>query len=160
MPDLGEIWDVGKQLFTADFWGRIFTRPLEAVRQMPEVAAKSALYAGAATAAIGTGIKVVPVAIRALGALFGAARVATPAVSFAVRHPIATYVAVQNADLPTQIVQAFASRPQIVVAPAPSLPGVQGPPPEPPRTAVTLPPTPRGFLTQPGAVPVQALFGW
>ena len=117
---LGDAIDLGKQLFTTDFWGRIFTRPLEAVRKFPGVAAKSALVAGATVATGGLALKVAPIVGGLFKGLFAAGKAVAPAAGFAVKHPILSYVIASNAELPTEIVRAFASRPVVVQGRAPA----------------------------------------
>jgi len=117
---LGDIYDYGKQLFTTDFWGRIFTRPLEAVRKYPGVAAKSALVAGATVATGGLALKAAPIVAGLFKGLFAAGKAVAPAAGFAVKHPILSYVIASNAELPTEIVRAFASRPVVVQGGAPA----------------------------------------
>lgn len=160
---LGFLWDIGGQLFTRDFWSRVLTRPLEAVRQHPKLALTSGLIAGAAVATGGLALKAAPVVLGAGGALFtGAKAVAAPA-AFAVRHPLLTYLAVSQADLPTEIVRAFGQRqraaPAVTVAAAPvPVPAPTPPPPAPVTRAIPTQQLRRGPVAGQGQW--QALFSW
>lgn len=104
---LGDIWEALPQLVTADFWHRIVTRPFEAVRQMPDVAIKSGLVAGAAVATGGLALKAAPV-------VFGAAKAAAAPATFVARHPVLSYLLVTQSDLPTEVVRTVG---QIYAAP-------------------------------------------
>lgn len=149
------------ELFRPDFWKRIATDPLAAVRRDPELALKSGLYAGAAVATGGLALKagVVGGALRGAAALgrgalgvaglaalpFRAAAAAAPALSFAARHPILTYVLLANAELPSRIAGAF--QVQVAVGGVPS-PVVRRP------GDVALPkPRPRPLLTPRPVIP-------
>ena len=155
---LGFLWDIGGQLFTRDFWGRILTDPLAAVRQHPELAAKSALVAGATVATGGLLLKAAPLVLGAGRALLTGAKVAATPVSFAVRHPVASFLLVTQADLPTEIVRAFGARRQ---APAGTLPAPAPSAPPPATLTRAIPPQHafRGGPVQEGAQ-WQALFAW
>lgn len=132
------------ELFRPRFWRTIATDPLAAVRRDPGLAAKAA--AGAGGAALVTGLAVqtglVGAGLRAAGTLargavglaaapFRVAAAAAPALGFAARHPILTYVLLANAELPSQIAGAF----QVNVTVGGALP-VVGPPGIAPRTAL------------------------
>jgi hypothetical protein len=138
-----DLWGYISELFRPTFWRQIVTRPLAAVRADPELAAKSAVIAGGAALAIGTGL--VGGAVRAAATVgraavglaaipFRAAAVAAPALGFAARHPILTYIAIVNAELPTQIASAFQFRvaiggapPVEAFPPAPTIPAMRAP---------------------------------
>lgn len=141
---LEDVWQAASQVWTADFWTRLTTRPWEAVIQHPALAAKSALVAGAVAATGGLALKAAPVVVGAVKAL------AAP-VSFAARHPILTYLAISQADLPTEIVRAFGAR-----AAAPAAPPLRGA-----ATLRTVPPP--AAVRRPAVTrqaDFQALFGW
>lgn len=147
---MGYLWEAAGQVLTTDFWTRLLTRPWEAVIQHPRLALEAGVVAGAATAAVAGAIVAAPVVATGISGLFGAAKVAAPIVGFAARHPILTYAALANIELPTEIVRAFGAR----AAP-------------PAQIAVPAPPTTRQTIVQPARGPFiqqgqewQAMFGW
>lgn len=165
MGVLEDIWATGKQVGTADFWRRIVSEPLAAPLADPVLAAKSAAVGAAATLAVAGGILVVPVVAKGVAALFGATKVAAPVVGFAARHPIVTFLAVMNPDLPTEVVRtvgAFADRPVVVAPQAPAVPAPIPVAPSPAPAPLPVVVRPRVVLpvTRPVAAPgFQAFFG-
>ncbi len=151
---MGAILDSLTQIFTRDFWGRILTRPHEAVIQHPDIAAKSALAGAAATLAVAGGIVAAPVVASTAVGLFAAGKVVAAPVAFAARHPILSYVLATQSDLPTELVRAFG---QIYGAPT-AAPGAAPAPvqlgPPPGVTPLTRGPVP-GPSNQ-----LQAMFAW
>lgn len=145
------------ELFRPRFWSQIATDPLEAVKRDPALALKSGAYAGAAVATGGLALKagLVGGAVRGAATLgraalgvaglaalpFRAAAAAAPALGFAARHPILTYVLLSNAELPSEIARAFQVRGTAggalpVVGPAGVVPSIA---PAPSRARPRLP---------------------
>ena len=154
---MGYLWDAAGQVFSADFWTRLVTRPWEAVIQHPGVALGSGAVAGAIVATGGLALKAAPVVAGVAKTLLGVGKAVAAPASFAVRHPILTFAAVTQANLPTEIVRAFAARPAAPPTPAP----IQAP------QAVPAPPSTRQTIVQPARGPFiqqgqdwQAMFGW
>lgn len=127
---MGEWLSYLGELFRPRFWRQIVTDPFAAVRQDPALAARAGLYAGGGALAAGVAVQTGAVggAVRAAGAVargavglvaapFRAAAAAAPALSFAARHPVLTYLAVVNAELPLRIASAFQVQIQIGGAP-------------------------------------------
>lgn len=154
---MGYLWDAAGQVFSTDFWTRLLTRPWEAVIQHPGVALASGVIAGATVATGGLILKAAPVVAGVAGTVFGAGRAVAPAASFAVRHPLLTFAAVTQANLPTEIVRAFGARPAVQPGAAPRQAPL--PVPAPPSTGLTIAPTARGPFIQQGQE-WQAMFGW
>ncbi len=117
---VGEWFGVLGELFKPTFWRQLVTDPLAAVRADPELALKAGAVAGGAALTGGLVLKagLVGGAVRAVAGVgraavglaslpFRAAAAAAPALGFAAKHPIATYVILANADLPSQVASAF-----------------------------------------------------
>lgn len=136
---MGEWFGVLGELFKPTFWRQLVTDPFAAVRRDPGLAVTSGAVAGAVALtgglAIQTGLlggaarAVAGVGRAALGLAvlpFRAAAAAAPALGFAAKHPIATYVILANADLPSQVAGAFQVQISIggapVSAPSPTTP--------------------------------------
>lgn len=150
---MGAIWESLGQVWTRDFWGRLLTRPHEAVIQHPDIALKSAAAGAAATLAVAGAIVAAPVVAAAAAGLFTAGKVVAAPVAWAARHPILSYVLATQSDLPTEIVRTFAQiyGPGTVAVPAPTPAPVPVPSPDAPAQAS-------------GPAPVnqqwQAMFAW
>lgn len=147
-------------VLTADFWRRMFTDPLAAPLAMPREALKAGAIAGGATLAAGLALKagvvggasrLVRGAWSLVRAPFVLAKAAAPVAPWVVRHPILTYGAVSNIELPIEIVRAFggwAARPQVPPAPgvSPAVPmALETPGLRPPRPFAPPSPTAGGF---------------
>lgn len=122
IEDTGTWWSAiastAAQVFSPTFWRGMLT-PWRAVARDPGLALKAAGIAGGAVLAAGLGIIAAPAALGA-----GAA-VAKPAVSvggFALRHPILSWIAIANAELPTEVVRGLAAYAMEEAAVPPTLP--------------------------------------
>ncbi len=140
MSTWSNIQAIGGQLFEGDFWTRMVRDPLGGVQADPWFAVKSGVAAGGAVLAGGLALKAgivagIGKALSAVGGVLGgvlkapaAVKTAAGPVSWIVRHPIISYLAVTNAELPTEIVKAVAVVAARPAAPAPVAPVVRPPP--------------------------------